>query len=114
MKLIFAVIHDQDIDALFRALAAAGYRATRIASTGGYLRTANATVFIGVEDDQVAQCKGIIDQTCRRRVHRMPVDFIDVDQESIAPVQRGGGILFVMPVSRFERIAPPTMAEAKR
>jgi len=114
MKLIFAVVHDQDIDALFRALASAGYRATRIASTGGYLRAANATVFIGVEDDQVAQCKAIIDQTCQRRVYRMPVDMTDIDQGSISPVQRGGGVLFVMPVSRFERICPPAMAQAKR
>ena len=114
MKLIFAVVHDQDIDALFRALANAGYRATRSASTGGYLRTANATVFVGVEDEQVAQCKAIIDQTCRQRTHRIPVDMTDIEQESIAPVQRGGGVLFVMPVSRFERICPPAMAKAKR
>lgn len=114
MKLIFAVVHDQDIDALFRALAHAGYGATRIASTGGYLRTANATVFIGVDDDQVAQCKAIVEQTCRRRVHRMPLDMTDIDEESIAPVQRGGGVLFVMPISRFERICPPAMAKAKR
>ena len=114
MKLIFAVIHDQDIDALFRALASAGYRATRIASTGGYLRTANATVFIGVEDDQVARCRAIIDQICRRRIHRVPVDMTEIDQGSIAPVQRGGGVVFVMPVSRFERICPPALAQAKR
>src|SRR6478609_1804976 len=79
MKLIFAVVHDQDVDALFRALATSGFRATRIASTGGYLRTANATVFIGVEDDEVAHCREIIVQTCRRRAHRLPIDLTDVD-----------------------------------
>ena len=114
MKLIFAVVHDQDVDALFRALASSGFRATRIASTGGYLRTANATVFIGVEDDEVAHCREIIVKTCQRRVHRLPIDVTDVDQESISPVQRGGGVVFVMPVARFERIAPRAMARAER
>jgi uncharacterized protein YaaQ len=118
MKLVVAVVHDLDADPLFRSLAAAGMRATRIGSSGGYLRNANATVFIGIENDRLRECVEIVDRICRRRVHRVPSgavpEFADVELESIAPVQQGGGVLFVMPVERFVRIARPVLSEATR
>jgi uncharacterized protein YaaQ len=118
MKLVIAVIHDQDADPLFRSLAAAGMRATRIGSSGGYLRNANATVFVGVEDEQLRECIGIIERTCRRRLHRVSPDtvpeYADLELESIAPVQQGGGVFFVMPVERFVRIARPVFSELSR
>ncbi len=118
MKLVVAVIHDVDADPLFRSLAAASMRATRIGSSGGYLRNANATVFIGIEDERLRECIAIVDRICRRRVHRVPSgsvpEFADIELESIAPVQQGGGVLFVMPVERFVRIARPVLSEATR
>jgi uncharacterized protein YaaQ len=116
MKLVIAVIHDQDADPLFRSLAAVGMRATRIGSSGGYLRNANATVFIGVEDQQLPECVGIVQRICGRRVHRMAAssEYADFDLESIAPVQQGGGVVFVMPVERFVRIPRPVLSELSR
>jgi uncharacterized protein YaaQ len=110
MKLVIAVIQNQDTDALFRSLAEEGLRATRVASSGGYLRNANATVFIGVEEARLPQCLEILRRTCGQRVHRMPTGAMaemgDLDLESITPVQQGGGVLFILPVERFVRIAP--------
>jgi uncharacterized protein YaaQ len=118
MKLVIAVIHDHDADPLFRSLATSGMRATRIGSSGGYLRNANATVFIGVEDGQLRECLDIVQRTCRRRVHRVETgsvpEYADLELESIAPVQQGGGVLFVMPVERFVRIPRPVLSELSR
>ena len=118
MKLIIAVIQNQDTDALFRSLAEDGLRATRVASSGGYLRNANATVFIGVEDARLKECLEILRRTCGQRVHRMPTGAMaemgDLGLESITPVQQGGGVVFVMPVERFVQILPALALKQSR
>ena len=53
MKLIIAVVQSQDSDEVVDALVEAEYRATRFASTGGFLRRGNTTIMIGVQDQQV-------------------------------------------------------------
>jgi uncharacterized protein YaaQ len=64
MKLIIAIIRDEDSESVSTALVMAGYRVTRIASTGGFLRRGSTTLMIGVEDDQV---EGVI-QVVRENV----------------------------------------------
>lgn len=104
MKLIFAVVQNRDADALFRKLADEGIRATRIGSSGGYLRNANATIFIGIEEARLRHCLAIVEETCRRRVHRVAAETGEFDLASIAPMEQGGGVIFVMPVERFVRM----------
>jgi uncharacterized protein YaaQ len=114
MKLIFAVVQNRDADALFRRLAEAGIGATRIGSSGGYLRHANATVFIGIEEVRLGECLAIVRETCGRRVHRAPdlaAEIGDGDLASVTPTEQGGGIYVVLPLERFVRIPRETFAE---
>lgn len=107
MKLVVAVVQNGDADALFRRLAEAGIGATRIGSSGGYLRHANATVFIGVEEDRLAVCLDLLKSTCGRRMHRAPAwaaEIGEIDLASVTPTEQGGGIYMVFPVDRFVRI----------
>ena len=60
MKMIIAIIRDNDNDPVSQALVAAGFRVTRIASTGGFLRRGSSTLMIGVENEQVEQAIQII------------------------------------------------------
>lgn len=53
MKMIIVIVNDNDADTLTQAFTAAGYRVTRVASTGGFLRSGVVTMLLGVEDDQV-------------------------------------------------------------
>ena len=50
MKLIQAIVHSDDADAVINALLAQGFRATRMASTGGFLREGNTSIVSGVEE----------------------------------------------------------------
>lgn len=50
MKLILAVVRDTDSEAVIQTLIEAGYRVTRLASTGGFLRRGNMTLMIGVAE----------------------------------------------------------------
>ena len=107
MKLVVAVVQDYDCDRLLRVVTGAGLRATRLASTGGFLRTGNTTVVMGVPDDRVTDCLRIARETCGRRLQRA------ADVEAIVPelyplgvteVAFGGGVVFVVNVERFVRL----------
>jgi uncharacterized protein YaaQ len=60
MKLIIAIIRDNDNDAISHALTSNDLRVTQIASTGGFLRRGHSTLLIGVEDEQVDQALKLI------------------------------------------------------
>jgi uncharacterized protein YaaQ len=108
MKLVVAIVQDYDTDRLLSAITDAGLRATRIASTGGFLRMGNTTVILGVEDDQVQLCLDVLGKTCCSRIERAPADLIDelgyFGPGTVTEVTIGGAVVFVVPVTRFVRI----------
>lgn len=67
MKLIVTVVQDQDAPHLLEKLLGGGYRATRLTSTGGFLRQGNTTLLVGAEDDKVAEVLHLIEETCSSR-----------------------------------------------
>lgn len=106
MKLIIAVVQDKDANRLSTALVKADFRATKLASTGGFLKAGNSTFLIGVEDDQVDQVLEIIKANCKSREQLIaPVSPLGGNADSYVPypveIQVGGATVFVMPVERF-------------
>jgi uncharacterized protein YaaQ len=87
MKMIIVIIKDNEADALTRALTSEEYRVTRIASTGGFLRSGVVTLLLGVSDAQVDSAIKLIRETIAMS----------------APVEKHGS-LFVVPVERFEQV----------
>ncbi len=53
MKMIIAIVGDDDSDQVIKTLTGGGYRVTTIGSTGGFLRKGQSTLLIGVEDEIV-------------------------------------------------------------
>ncbi len=64
MKLIIAIVRDPDSDPVTQALTSAGYRVTRIASTGGLLRRGVTTFLVGLEDGQVDPAIRLMQEKC--------------------------------------------------
>jgi uncharacterized protein YaaQ len=60
MKLIITIISDNDNDPVSHALISGGFRVTRIASTGGFLRKGSSTLIVGVSDELVDQAIEVI------------------------------------------------------
>ena len=60
MKLIMAIIKDEDNDRVSRKLTDEKYRVTFIASTGGFFRSGRSTLIMGVEPDRVDRALEII------------------------------------------------------
>ena len=108
MKLVVAEIHDRDQKRTTDALLRVGFKFTKIASTGGFLREGNVTVLIGAEPDQIDQIMGILDESSRTReqyVNVLPPEATPVGTFLTNPVkvQVGGAIAWVIDVERFER-----------
>ena len=88
MKMIIAIIRDSDNDGVSQALVTSGFRVTRIASTGGFLRRGSSTLMIGVEDDKVDSA-------------------ILVIKENTTPPEEAGAkraTLFVIPVEHYTQV----------
>lgn len=52
MKLIIAIVQDEDTSRLVNQLMKNGYGVTKLATTGGFLRAGNTTLLIGVDDER--------------------------------------------------------------
>jgi uncharacterized protein YaaQ len=66
MKLIIAIIKDEDNDNVSKALTKEDFRVTFIASTGGFLRSGRSTLLIGVEDEQVSRALDLIRKNSKK------------------------------------------------
>ena len=67
MKMIIAVINNDDSVAASAALSREGFWVTKLSTTGGYLMVGNSTFLIGTDDDKVDKA---ISGTKRHRSHR--------------------------------------------
>lgn len=60
MKMIIAIVQDQDSQELADKLVENNFRATKLATTGGFLRAGNTTFLSGVEDERVEEILELI------------------------------------------------------
>ncbi|HEU4758634.1 MAG TPA: cyclic-di-AMP receptor [Dehalococcoidia bacterium] len=106
-KLLVVITADGDADTLIQKLVERGYPATKVSSTGGFLRRGNATILSGVDADDVENVVAVIRNVCKARTEFLPAQALPFP-ESIFPaepveVRMGGAIVFVIPVERFEK-----------
>lgn len=64
MKMVIAVVRDEYAAPLTEQLAQRGYGATKLASTGGFLKAGNTTFLIGVPAVQVDNLLAVIKSVC--------------------------------------------------
>ena len=60
MKLIFAVIRDEDAGKAVKKLNENRFSVTKLMSTGGFLRSGNTTLMIGIDDENVEAVMDIL------------------------------------------------------
>ena len=109
MRLVVAIVHHEDAGNLVDALLERDHRATRLQSAGGFLKRSNATILVGVDDEQVDDILAIVRDTCTSRTEIVnPMPPIMEPGEFFMPypleVEVGGATVFVVPVERFERL----------
>ena len=80
MKLIIAVVGEEDADDVVDALVEQEFRATRMNTAGGFFKRGNATILIGVTEEQTASALEILNARTRTAT------------------------TFVLPVEQYERL----------
>ena len=112
MKLLFVIISKEDVDQVTSALNKEGYRATKIASSGGFLKRKNVTLMIGIEEEKMDDVIDIVKGICHERQTvevNMPIFFPNgMNEASFSgypeTVEVGGAIIFAVDVSHYEKI----------
>ena len=104
MKLIIAIINDDDSSVVSTELTGHGFFVTKISSTGGFLKRGNTTFLLGVEDEKVNECLGIIKENAHKRTVKAPVMPCEAvgDFVTATPIMFdgnvGGATVFVLPI----------------
>lgn len=106
MKLIVAVVQDQDSNRLLNRLVENKFQATKLATTGGFLKSGNTTFLIGADDEKIDQLLKIIEDNCQARDQLVaPISPLSGNADSYVPssvkIQVGGATVFVLPIENF-------------
>lgn len=109
LKLLVVIVADTDADGLIAAMIERGFPATKIGSTGGFLRRGNTTLLSGVEAEAVDDVLALVRRLCPARTELLTVNALPVAGEvpfltEPIEVRAGGAVIFVLDVERFERI----------
>lgn len=107
MKLIMAIVSNDDSSKVQSALTKERYQVTRLATTGGFLMAGNTTFICGTDDDKVDHAIEIIAQHSKKRTQMVPSSAsygVGMYTSFPVEVQIGGATIFVMDVERFEKV----------
>jgi len=109
VKLIMAIISDDDAFGLMDALNENGYSVTKLASTGGFLRAGSTTLICGVSEERIPDLYSIIEKKCksRRQITSVNTQRTGAAESYVAyPVEVtvGGATFFVLNVDEFKKI----------
>lgn len=110
MKLCIVIVPASDGDRLMERLAANQFGATRVGSSGGFLRRGSVTVLSAVEGTRIGELLNLLHREFPEAVEKMPVASLPFGEEFDLPstatmdVRVGGAVLFVLPLERLERV----------
>ena len=109
MKLILAIVNNDDAHFVNTSLTGAGFSVTKISSTGGFLLNGNSTFLLGVDEDQLDDALNIIKTHSKRRVQNVPFTPASMSpmpgamSSGSASVNVGGATVFILDVEKSLR-----------
>ncbi|NLC34124.1 MAG: transcriptional regulator [Erysipelothrix sp.] len=107
MKLILAIVSNDDSQNVSTLLTKENYSVTRLATTGGFLKAGNTTIIIGTEAKNVDRVIELIAQESKKRVEVVPSSAsYDLGRFASFPVEVevGGATVFVIDVQQFVKL----------
>ena len=108
MKLILAIVNNDDSALASSALTDAGYSVTKLSTTGGFLMVGNTTFLIGTDDEAAPKAIDILREHCttRKQMVNSATSFglgmkhLGIPEE----IKVGGATIFVLDVAQMEKI----------
>ena len=109
MKLIISIVQDEDASNLVSELMNEHFSVTKLASTGGFLRSGNTTLLMGVDNERVESALEIIKKVCvsRKQIEVFPSPAMGaMGMYTPYPVEVtvGGATVFVLDVEQFHKV----------
>ena len=107
MKLIFAIVSNDDSSRVSKERTKNKYSVTKLATTGGFLMAGNTTFLIGTDDDRVDDVIRIIGMHSKKRTQMVPSSAsygVGMYTSFPVEVQVGGATIFVTNIERFEKL----------
>lgn len=109
MKLVFAIVNNEDGNLVMRELNKEGFSVTKMASTGGFLRAGNTTLLVGTEAENVQKVVEVISKHSmkRKQIVFTPEPYLGgaMDYSSFPEeIETGGATIFVVDVEHFEKV----------
>ena len=110
MKLIIAIVQDEDSSKLLSELMKKGFGVTKLATTGGFLKAGNTTLLLGVEDERTNEAIDVVNSVCKSRKQlstaSTTIGGMTHGEFSSFPIEVtvGGATLFVLTVDQFLKI----------
>ena len=107
MKLILAIVSNDDSSKVSSALTKNHFSVTKLATTGGFLMAGNTTFLIGTDDDRVDDVIRIIGMHSKKRTQMVPSSAsygVGMYTSFPVEVQVGGATIFVTNIERFEKL----------
>ena len=98
MKLILAIVNNEDSALASAALTEAGFTVTRLSTTGGFLMVGNTTFLIGTEDEDTERAIDILKKHCKKKINVLSYIMISsifnkkTSYPYILRIQRGFGV----------------------
>lgn len=111
MVLLLMIVQAEDAHDLGEALTKSDYQVTRINAAGGFLRTENVVLMVGVPETDVQHILAVAQQECRRRTQLVfPLLGGDPGVGSYPPVEVevGGAVIFALEVEQVVYLAGRT------
>ncbi|NLM06224.1 MAG: hypothetical protein GX219_04815 [Tissierellia bacterium] len=107
MKLVICIIQDEDAPSLLADLMEKKYRTTKLSTTGGFLRSGNTTLLIGIDEDHLDDVLRLIDENGKTREITTSMIPMSLPGDGYVPypidVKIGGATVFVVDVEGFYR-----------
>ena len=101
MKLIIAIVNNDDSAKAAYALTDAGFFMTKLSTTGGFLMVGNTTLLIGAEENEVTKAMDILRSTC-------------ITRKQINPTTASFGVGATKSIPGFFRIRAPSKIKTKQ
>ena len=105
-NVLIAVVQAQDAEAAQDGLKNLGMTVQRLPSVGGFLGRRNATLLIGVPEEQQSKAEEILRLNCRQRVEfiAVPLESAPLPLPTPTPITVGGATVFAIDVEYYEEI----------
>ena len=105
MKMIIAIVNNDDTADVCSALTEENIMFTKVSSTGGFLKTGNTTLLIGIDDAYLQRALSTIEQHCATRSVSIPASTLveqnPYDAYTSRDITVGGATVFVLDAEQF-------------